>query len=121
MSTVVYILVKLRFPGTCGRKGQIGGPQAANQIPDDASLEDIQYHISVCQKIERGLQDMDDGRDQPRAGRETDVPMDREVKISRHMPQYLRSGPYPTGTPTYTSASRWVFLYTSFATSLDIL
>ncbi len=33
-----------------------------DQIPDDASLEDIQYHIYVFQKIERGLQDMDDGR-----------------------------------------------------------
>ena len=33
-----------------------------DQIPDDASLEDIQYHIYVCQKIERGIQDMDDGR-----------------------------------------------------------
>ncbi len=33
-----------------------------DQIPDDASLEDIQYHIYICQKIERGLQDMDDGR-----------------------------------------------------------
>ncbi len=33
-----------------------------DQIPDDASLEDIQYHIYICQKIERGLQDIDDGR-----------------------------------------------------------
>ena len=33
-----------------------------DQIPDDASLEDIQYHIYVCQKIEWGLQDIDDGR-----------------------------------------------------------
>jgi len=33
-----------------------------DQLPDDASLEDIQYHIYVCQKIERGLQDIDDGR-----------------------------------------------------------
>ncbi len=33
-----------------------------DQIPDDASLEDIQYHIYVCQKIERGLKDIDDGR-----------------------------------------------------------
>ena len=33
-----------------------------DQIPDDASFEDIQYHIYVCQKIERGLQDIDDGR-----------------------------------------------------------
>ena len=33
-----------------------------NQIPDDASFEDIQYHIYVCQKIERGLDDIDAGR-----------------------------------------------------------
>ena len=33
-----------------------------DQIPYDASLKDIQYHIYVCQKIERGLQDIDDGR-----------------------------------------------------------
>ncbi len=33
-----------------------------DQIPEDASLEDIQYHIYACQKIERGLQDIDDGR-----------------------------------------------------------
>jgi predicted transcriptional regulator len=32
------------------------------QIPDDASLEDIQYHIYVCQKIERGLKDVEKGR-----------------------------------------------------------
>lgn len=31
-------------------------------IPDDASLEDIQYHIYVRQKIERGLNDFEDGR-----------------------------------------------------------
>ena len=33
-----------------------------DQLPDDASLEDIQYHIYVRQKIERGLADVDDGR-----------------------------------------------------------
>jgi len=32
------------------------------QMPDDASLEDIQYHIYVCQKIERGLKDVEAGR-----------------------------------------------------------
>jgi predicted transcriptional regulator len=32
------------------------------QVPDDASLEDIQYHIYVCQKIERGLKDIEEGR-----------------------------------------------------------
>jgi hypothetical protein len=31
-------------------------------LPDDASLEDIQYHIYVCQKIERGLKDIETGR-----------------------------------------------------------
>lgn len=31
-------------------------------IPDDASLEDIQYHIYVRQKIERGLEDIEAGR-----------------------------------------------------------
>jgi len=33
-----------------------------DQIPDDASFEDIQYHIYVCQKIERGLKDIEEGR-----------------------------------------------------------
>jgi predicted transcriptional regulator len=31
-------------------------------LPDDASLEDIQYHIYVCQKIMRGLEDIEAGR-----------------------------------------------------------
>jgi len=25
------------------------------KLPDDASLDDIQYHIYVCQKIQKGL------------------------------------------------------------------
>jgi hypothetical protein len=29
-----------------------------DRIPDDASLEDIQYHIYVREKIERGLKDI---------------------------------------------------------------
>ena len=33
-----------------------------DDIPDDASFEDIQYRIYVCQKIERGLKDVDEGR-----------------------------------------------------------
>ena len=32
------------------------------QIPDDASLEQIQYHIYVRQKIERGLEDVKSGK-----------------------------------------------------------
>lgn len=30
-------------------------------LPADASFEDIQYHIYVCQKIERGLSDSRQG------------------------------------------------------------
>jgi predicted transcriptional regulator len=33
-----------------------------DQIPDDASFEDIQYHIYVRQKIEHGLRDIEEGR-----------------------------------------------------------
>ena len=33
-----------------------------DQTSDDVSFEDIQYHIYVCQKIERGLKDIKDGR-----------------------------------------------------------
>jgi hypothetical protein len=33
-----------------------------DQIPDDASFEDIQYHIYVREKIERGLADVREGR-----------------------------------------------------------
>jgi len=32
-----------------------------DQLPDDTSLEDIQYHIYVKQKIERGLNDVKSG------------------------------------------------------------
>ncbi|MCD4786070.1 MAG: hypothetical protein K8T10_19795 [Candidatus Eremiobacteraeota bacterium] len=32
------------------------------RLPDDCELEDIQYHLYVLQKIERGLKDADEGR-----------------------------------------------------------
>jgi hypothetical protein len=32
------------------------------QLPDDVSFEDIQYHIYVRQKLERGLKDLEEGR-----------------------------------------------------------
>ncbi len=32
-----------------------------DQIPDDSSFEDIQYHIYVREKIERGLKDVEQG------------------------------------------------------------
>lgn len=33
-----------------------------NTLPDGASFEEIQYHIYVRQKIERGLEDIGEGR-----------------------------------------------------------
>jgi predicted transcriptional regulator len=33
-----------------------------DQLPDDASFDDIQYHIYVRQKIDRGLNDAAQGR-----------------------------------------------------------
>jgi predicted transcriptional regulator len=33
-----------------------------NELSDDASWEEIQYHIYVKQKIDRGLADIDAGR-----------------------------------------------------------
>ena len=33
-----------------------------NRLPDDCSLEDVQYHLYVLQKIERGLKDVEEGR-----------------------------------------------------------
>ena len=32
------------------------------RLPEDCSLEDIQYHLYVLQKIERGLRDVEEGR-----------------------------------------------------------
>jgi len=32
------------------------------QLPDDSSLEEIQYHLYVRQKIQRGLRDVDQGK-----------------------------------------------------------
>ena len=31
-------------------------------LPDDTTLEDIQYHLYVQQKVKRGIQDVEDGR-----------------------------------------------------------
>ena len=33
-----------------------------DRLPDEASFEDIQYHIYVREKIERGLKDVEEGR-----------------------------------------------------------
>lgn len=31
------------------------------QLPDDSTMEEIQYHLYVRQKIQRGLQDVEQG------------------------------------------------------------
>lgn len=36
--------------------------QILRNLPEDASLEDIQYHIYVRQKIQQGLDDEEAGR-----------------------------------------------------------
>jgi len=36
--------------------------QLLSALPEDATLEDIQYHIYVRQKIEQGLADLEAGR-----------------------------------------------------------
>jgi len=36
--------------------------QLLSALPEDATLEDIQYHIYVRQKIEQGLADVEAGR-----------------------------------------------------------
>jgi predicted transcriptional regulator len=36
--------------------------QILQMLPEDASLEDIQYHINVRQRIQQGLEDADAGR-----------------------------------------------------------
>ena len=33
-----------------------------SRLPEDCSLDDIQYHLYVLQKIERGLSDIENGR-----------------------------------------------------------
>ncbi len=33
-----------------------------NQLPDDVTIEDIQYHLYVLEKIRRGLEDKEHGR-----------------------------------------------------------
>jgi predicted transcriptional regulator len=41
-------------------KQEVG--ELLKRLPEDCSLEDIQYHLYVLQKIERGLQDTKEGR-----------------------------------------------------------
>ena len=36
--------------------------QIIDKLPDDCTLEDIQYHLYVLQKIENGLKDIEEGK-----------------------------------------------------------
>ena len=36
--------------------------QLLDQLPDDVSYEDVHYHLYVRQKIQRGLQDVREGK-----------------------------------------------------------
>jgi hypothetical protein len=36
--------------------------QLLSQLPDDATLEDIQYHVYVLEKVRRGREDIAAGR-----------------------------------------------------------
>lgn len=36
--------------------------QILDELPDDASLEDIRYRMYVRQKVEQGLKDLEEGR-----------------------------------------------------------
>ena len=32
------------------------------KLPDDCAMEDIQYHLYFCEKVERGIRDFEEGR-----------------------------------------------------------
>ena len=36
--------------------------QLLKDLPDNSTLEEIQYHLYVRQKIQRGIKDVEDGR-----------------------------------------------------------
>lgn len=41
-------------------KAEVG--KLLEKLPDNASFDDIQYHIYVRQKLERGMADIEEGR-----------------------------------------------------------
>jgi predicted transcriptional regulator len=36
--------------------------QLIRRLPDDTTLEEIQYHLYVKQKVQRGMRDVEEGR-----------------------------------------------------------
>lgn len=53
---------KARYPLRYMRSAKETVRQILDELPDSASLEDIQYHIYVREKVERGLRDVEAGR-----------------------------------------------------------
>jgi predicted transcriptional regulator len=65
--SVCGMLAKGDFPKNSARG--MGMQTAKNEVtrllsrlPEDCSLEDIQYHLYVLQKVERGFKDAEEGR-----------------------------------------------------------
>ena len=54
--------VRLRYNRPVMETAKEQVEQILQKLPEDASLEDIQYHIYVRQKIQQGLDDADAGR-----------------------------------------------------------
>ena len=54
-----------------------------DKLPDDASFEDIQYHIYVREKIQKGLADVEAGR--------VFTPAEVETRIAELLKQPTRS------------------------------
>jgi predicted transcriptional regulator len=50
------------------------------QVPDNSTLEEIQYHLYVRQKIRRGIKDVEEGRII------TQDEMERRMAKSPHIP-----------------------------------
>jgi predicted transcriptional regulator len=44
-----------------------------DRLPDDCSLDDVQYHLDVVQAADRGLADIADGRTIPHAEVDADL------------------------------------------------
>ena len=66
-------------------------------LPEDSSLEDIQYHIYVRQKIEQGLADADAGRVLSHAQVEQRLAKWLNVNRSALAVAWLRSWPETLG------------------------
>ena len=54
----------MKVPPTRGKKVQAKQTvrELLDRLPDDCSLDDVQYHLYVLQAIERGRADSDAGR-----------------------------------------------------------